>query len=168
MQDLTRNEVVTYDFLWAMFPPGLDVDSKDGSRHRMYEMQSTYYLQESLTFRHCTLTRMEKIWILFHDVEHRQVQRCHKLLELKVFPAHLHPEANHLFGLLEERGKKFEQLNVCHHVSYSSYFEERVEKSSKRSFISNDLCGYQGQPYADAHLNGRKTSCSRRQSLRPI
>ncbi len=46
MEDYTQNNVIDFNYLWAIFPPGMTVYSKVDDRDRLYEVNGTRYLKD--------------------------------------------------------------------------------------------------------------------------
>ena len=131
MEDLTRNGVITYDYLWTIFPPGTkiytSIDGQDrifvavtGSQayddhgNNCFQIQCQYIDCDGSKFVRKTSTQ-----------NIREFKGVKEITKLEVFPAHLHQDPENLLKKLRRRGERFEKLNGFHHMSYSGFYFDR-------------------------------------------
>lgn len=114
--DLARNGVITYEYLWSIFKPGIEVYSLQDGHERIYKLMST---GNSMTFdgkRYFSLAVQyvdfngnifgwanKNLWIF-------EFSGTKTVTNLDVFPAALHPQVEDLRQKLSIRGKKFEEV----------------------------------------------------------
>lgn len=142
MEDLTRNGVITFDYLWTIFPPGTkiftNIDAQDrifvavsGSLgyddcgERSFQIQCQYMDSDGTKFERKASTQ-----------NIREFKGVKEITKLEVFPAHLHPDPKGLLEKLHKRGQRFEELNGFHHMSYSGFYFDRIrgKKRHVRTF----------------------------------
>ena len=135
MRDLTRNGLITFDYLWAIFAPDTDLYANIDDQDRLYNLRRTYYRESIkgtpnfyISCRHIDCNGKQFGYVesgfsidLFQGVK--------KITDLEMFPSHLHPEPEKLLEKLHLRGQKFEELNGFNHVSYSGFY---IDKSQGR------------------------------------
>lgn len=146
MQDLTRNGVITFDYLWTIFPSGTkiytNIDGQDrifiatsstvgygeGGK-RSFQIQCQYIDCDGTKFVRNTSTQPI-----------REFKGVKEITKLEVFPAHLHPDPQGLLEKLCQRGEQFEKLNGFHHMSYSGFYFDRI-RGKKRHVSAPALRG---------------------------
>jgi hypothetical protein len=143
MEDLTYNGVISFEYLWAIFPPGMDIYSKVDGQDRLYKLKQCRYgktmanvpsFNISCRYIDCDGTsfgyRSTSMTIdYFDDIK--------KIIDLNVLPSHLHPDAESLLDKLHSRGEKFEKLNGFNHLAYSGfYIDQSPGKLPRKRHVS--------------------------------
>lgn len=141
MEDLTQNGVITFEYLWAMFPPGLQVYSKIDDQDRVFSFQKGYYGQDpsgarifSLECRYidCDGTQFGYVTT---SLKIHEFSGTTKIADLAVCPVHLHPDSQMLLDRLIRRGERFESLNGFHHVAYSGYYISKARYEHRKRHV---------------------------------
>ncbi|KAK0652404.1 hypothetical protein B0T16DRAFT_454774 [Cercophora newfieldiana] len=162
VEDYTKNGVINFDYVWAIFPPGTCVYTKTDEHHRMYEVTGCSYLNDAagqpylnLDCRYidCDGTSFgyiaEALYIeLFHGVK--------KIHELDVVPMHLHPDKESMLDRLHARGEKFEAHLGYKYVNYTGFYtapqaQRKRREADKNRFIVD-------RKMFDIYYNGYETS----------
>lgn len=137
-RDLAQNKVITYDYLWTIFPPKTMVYHQLFGRDCLLEVNKTeYYEGEAKTYDlHCRYIDRdaEKFGWKILLIEIPRFAGAKPILELKAYPAEYHKTPGHLHSTLVERGRRFISLSGCHHKAYQG----KIKVSSKSFFSSND------------------------------
>ncbi|OMP85143.1 ATPase family AAA domain-containing protein 3B [Diplodia seriata] len=124
-QDLLVNDVITYDYLWALFEPDTEVYTVTDDHERLYSLINSSYKQVS---QNKTIFSISCRYIdcdgtnfgyASNTLAIGQFDDVKPIPELPVLPSHLHPDIKAIRAKLSERGRKFEQLNGFHYKSYS-------------------------------------------------
>ncbi|KAJ4374786.1 hypothetical protein N0V83_001862 [Neocucurbitaria cava] len=137
MQDLTRNGVITFDYLWTIFPSGTKIYTNIDGQDRIFIATSSTVgyneggmmgFQIQCQYIDCDGTKFVRNTSTQTIREFKGVK---DITKLEVFPAHLHPDPQGLLEKLRQRGEQFEKLNGFHHMSYSGFYFDRI-RSKKR------------------------------------
>ena len=128
MQDYTTHGVVTYDYLWAIFPPGIDVYTFADEQDRIYQAVRSSYGDCSFNLE-CTYIDCdgEDFHSCTRQLEIQRFDGVVKIPDLDSFPVHLHPEAVPILERLQSRGEAFEKLKGFHHVNYSGFYRQKSD-----------------------------------------
>ncbi|KAI0134020.1 P-loop containing nucleoside triphosphate hydrolase protein [Xylariales sp. AK1849] len=142
MEDLTKNKVISFEYLWTIFSPGMLVYTQIDGQNRILLLRDSRYEanmsgeQFALECRYidCDGTNFGYVAAsldvgLFDGVK--------KLADLNVIPAHLHPDVEDLAGRLSTRGEKVEQLNGFHHMSYSGFYTARSSRQVRKRHVES-------------------------------
>lgn len=127
VQDLLSNNVITFDYLWALFEPGTEVYTILDEQHRMYGLVSSKYEQSSQNRTEFKLTCRyidcdgSNFGYVSTSLAIDDFDNVKPIPELSVLPSHLHPRIKAIRAELTERGRKFEQLNGFHYKAYSGF-----------------------------------------------
>ncbi|KAB2568835.1 Katanin p60 ATPase-containing subunit A1 [Lasiodiplodia theobromae] len=148
VQDLLANNVITFDYLWALFEPGTEVYASTDGEHRLYGLVSSRYEQIGLKSTKFSLVCNyidcdgSNFGYVSTSLAVNKFDNVKPIPELSVLPSHLHPRIKAIHTELTDRGRKFEQLKGFHHKAYSgscvmnrSYFGG----SNKRSIDSSRI-----------------------------
>ncbi|KAI1384743.1 putative AAA family ATPase [Hypoxylon trugodes] len=115
--DLRRNGVITYDYLWTIFKPGIDVYAREDGYDRIYRLQRTVYVPPvgSSHFFQVVLAEIEcdgdcvgyqtKCIPIFNFPGTKRIQ------DLDLFPASFHPDLAEVKERLKKRGEKFRAIH---------------------------------------------------------
>ncbi|KAJ3577205.1 hypothetical protein NPX13_g3364 [Xylaria arbuscula] len=154
MQDFTVNGVVSFEYLWAIFPPGHEVYSRVDDQNRLYRTRSCKYLTEM------TGEPFFSIYCEYVDCDGKSFgyvstslkidyfSGVKKIPSLSVFPAHLHPETESLLEMLNHRGEYFERLNGFNHVAYSRFYIDRYQGSHRSRYTAKTRIIIDPETYA--------------------
>ncbi|KAF1845411.1 P-loop containing nucleoside triphosphate hydrolase protein [Cucurbitaria berberidis CBS 394.84] len=135
MEDFTKNGVISFDYLWAIFPPGTNVFSQLDGQERIFSLVKTAYGVEvdGTRYMYVKCRYIDGDGTKFGFVHHRtnlySFEGVREITKLEIFPAHLHPDAEGLVRRLQIRGEKFENLNGFHHLAYSGLFLDHSQPS---------------------------------------
>ncbi|KAI1772549.1 P-loop containing nucleoside triphosphate hydrolase protein [Hypoxylon cercidicola] len=135
--DLSQNGVITYDYLWTIFKPGIDIYTFEDGYDRIYRLQSTQYAT-GLGAKYFQLTVHEidcegdgfgyqwKIIPIHQFPGTRQIQ------DLDAFPASCHPRLGEVKEALRKRGEKFRMMHLKPYY-YGAYKGIVIEGKHKRN-----------------------------------
>ena len=141
MEDYTKNNVITFEYLWAIFPPGMIVYSKVDDRNRLFEVTKSRYLKDfqgnpylSIECRYIDCDGA-KFGYVKDSLSVGVFSGVKKITELAVIPSHLCPDGEALLDRLHHRGEKFERHLGCKHVNYSGFYTAPDSRSRKRRHV---------------------------------
>jgi hypothetical protein len=137
MSDLVTNKVISFDYLWTIFAPGMQVCSKlDGQDRVMEIIDSRYTASMSGEFFDLECRFIDCDGLSFgyvsSSVSIDKFEGVKKILDLDAFPIHLHPEIQSLVNSLLARAEKLEQLNGYHHMSYSGSYTAHSSRQIRK------------------------------------
>jgi hypothetical protein len=148
MEDLTQNGVITFDYLWAIFVPGMEVYTQLDGQDRVMIHGHSRYAQGMMGDKHFNLSCKyidcdgQKFGYARTSLSIDEFEGVKKISDLRVIPSHFHPNAEQMLSDLHARGEKFEQLNGFHHVLYSGFYRDVSNRWDKRYVsISPGDCG---------------------------
>jgi hypothetical protein len=140
--DLVKNEVINFNYLWAIFGPDMDVYSLVDGHHRLYRMKSANYVElpggTQLFQLSCQFVDTDGTNFGYNSTKLSigQFADVVPIVDLTVIPAHFTPDIKSINAQLVQRGKKFESLNGCHYKAYSGeYILASVPWGSARKAI---------------------------------
>lgn len=128
VRDLEKNHFISFDYLWALFPPGTEVYSKADGHDRLYLLDRSSYRQRdnikiyTLSCRYID-TNGEAFGYKRASFDIVQFQGVKPTLGLDVVPSHLQPGIDVIRKQLSERGRVFELLKGIHHKLYSGAYD---------------------------------------------
>jgi hypothetical protein len=142
MEDLTKNKVISFPYLWTIFAPGMEVYTAiDGQDHVVSLRDSRYGASMSGEFFSLECRYIDCDGSTFGyvetSVEINSFDGVKKLVDLDAFPSHLHPDVENLVERLHARGAKLEQLNGFHHMSYSGFYTTRSSRQVRKRHVCN-------------------------------
>ena len=129
-EDLLKHGLVTFDYLWALFEPDLDIWSEVDEQNRLYKLSSSKYqkIQNevffSLSSRYID-TNGTSFGCVIANLVIGYFEGIRPVTSLNVLPAHLHPHIEEIKTKLHQRGDKFRNLNGLHYKSYSGFYVMR-------------------------------------------
>ncbi|OBT87648.1 hypothetical protein VE02_02685 [Pseudogymnoascus sp. 03VT05] len=142
MEDLTKNKVISFDYLWTIFSPGMEVYTKIDGHDRIVLLRDSRY-GANMSGEYFSL----ECWYIDCDgsrfgyvetsLEINSFDGVKKLVDLDAFPSHLHLDVEGLVGRLHERGDKLEQLNGFHHMSYSGFYTARSSRQVRKRHVES-------------------------------
>ncbi|UDD60856.1 hypothetical protein AFCA_008243 [Aspergillus flavus] len=142
MNDLTMNRVITFDYLWTIFAPGMEVYTNIDGQDRFMELIDSRYGANmggeffTLDCRYIDCNG-SSFGYVSNSVDIDKFEGVIKLTDLDVFPSHLHPDVERLVDRLHARGERFEQLNGFYHMSYSGFYTARSSRQSRKRHVEN-------------------------------
>ncbi|OBT52780.1 hypothetical protein VE04_05955 [Pseudogymnoascus sp. 24MN13] len=142
MEDLTKNKVISFDYLWTIFSPGMEVYTKIDGHDRIVLLRDSRYGANmsgeyfSLECRYidCDGSRFGYVET---SLEINSFDGVKKLVDLDAFPSHLHPGVEGLVSRLHTRGDNLEQLNGFHHMSYSGFYTARSSRQVRKRHVES-------------------------------
>lgn len=122
-EDLAKNKVARYDFLWTLFPPGELVFSRLFHRDCILEVEKTEYYQEKRVKTyglHCKFVNWdgEKFGWEESVIEIPEFSGTRPIQDLEAYPVTWRRAAEDVRSNLLERGRKFVSLSGWHHKAY--------------------------------------------------
>ncbi|KAF4466563.1 TOB3 (member of AAA-ATPase family) [Fusarium albosuccineum] len=126
--DLLKNDVVSFDYLWTLFEPGIEVYSKVDGHDRLYTLDSSKYERTSdgtfftLSCRYVD-TDGESFGFRTTTIDIWPFENLKQILELDVVPSRVKPDLTEVRERLTQRGRMFEKLTGVHHKTYSGTYE---------------------------------------------
>ncbi|KAB8224261.1 P-loop containing nucleoside triphosphate hydrolase protein [Aspergillus novoparasiticus] len=142
MKDLTMNRVITFDYLWTIFAPGMEVYTNIDGQDRFMELINSRY-GANMGGEFFTLEcgyidcNGSSFGYVSNSVDIDKFEGVIKLTDLDVFPSHLHPDVERLVDRLHARGERFEQLNGFYHMSYSGFYTARSSRQTRKRHVEN-------------------------------
>ncbi|KAI0138555.1 P-loop containing nucleoside triphosphate hydrolase protein [Hypoxylon sp. NC0597] len=136
--DLNQNGVITYDYLWTIFKPGIDIYIFEDGYDRIYRLQKTLYASGLGGSQYFQLVVNEidcdgegfgyqtKVFPIFNFPGTKPVQ------DLDIFPASYHPRLNEVKDTLRKRGKLFRYIHSRPYY-YGAYRGIVLEGKHKRN-----------------------------------
>ena len=122
IKDHTEQGVVTYNFLWALFAPGLLLFGLVDEKERFFIVDSCSYDRGKGYFKLFTK------FVDWNGQEFGYNDRCfaipqfsgtENIAQLPIYPFRFHPSANGVRERVIKRGRKFQELQGTHYKAYS-------------------------------------------------
>ncbi|KAI0834815.1 P-loop containing nucleoside triphosphate hydrolase protein [Hypoxylon sp. FL0890] len=135
--DLNQNGVITYDYLWTIFKPGIDIYTFEDGYDRIYRLQKTLYVS-GLGGQYFQLTVNEidcdgegfgyqtRVFPIFNFPGTKRVP------DLDIFPASYHPRLGEVKDTLRKRGELFRAIHSTPYY-YGAYKGIVLEGKHKRN-----------------------------------
>lgn len=164
MKDLTKNKVISFDYLWSIFAPGMELYTKLDGQDRLMELTDNRYTAnmggEFFTLE-CRYIDCDgsSFGYVSSSVDIDKFEGVKKLVDLDAFPSHLHPDVEDLVDRLHARGEKLEQINGFHHMSYSGFYTARSSRQIRKRHVCNELCFAGRTVLMKRFCQGRKQPC---------
>lgn len=142
MKDLTKNKVISFDYLWTIFAPGMEVYTNLDGQDRLMELTDNRYTAnmggEFFTLE-CRYIDCDgsSFGYVSSSVDIHKFEGVKKLVDLDALPSHLHPDVGNLVDRLHARGEKLEQLNGFHHMSYSGFYTARSSRLIRKRHVES-------------------------------
>lgn len=156
-EDLINNKVISFRYLWTLFPPGIEIYSRVDGQDRLYLLTSSGYGQSGCAkFFSLTCTYVETDGDRFGFTTTELTIGCFEnvklISDLSAFPFHLHANRDEIRKTLNARGRKFERLRGFHHVSYEGFytFQKAPFAGSRKRYVSAQF----SRPEALLYSNG--------------
>ncbi|KAI9665875.1 MAG: hypothetical protein M1821_003810 [Bathelium mastoideum] len=161
-KDLLANGLVTFDYLWAIFEPDIEVYFDDGRAQGLYTSVRCFYRRSQET----TFFVLECKFIdyngssLGYALDHLNVEEFngHKLInELNPIPSALGQGIESVRISLTERGRAFERLTGMHYRQYSGIYIQRGRRfGSRKSHIDKGRIMVDARLYYEQDPDTRK------------
>jgi hypothetical protein len=126
--DLLNNGVISFDYIWALFEPGVEVFSHVEGHERLFTLTSGKYskLEDGtivylLTVRYID-TDGESFGSRATELVIWPFENLKSISELEAVPSHLQVNIDEVRQRLFKRGRLFESLKGVHHKSYSGVY----------------------------------------------
>ncbi|KAI1454689.1 P-loop containing nucleoside triphosphate hydrolase protein [Annulohypoxylon moriforme] len=121
-KDQAKNNVITYDFLWSLFPPGSLVYTRLHDQDCLLEVQRTKYYEGSVEtyYLHCMQTNWdgERFGWESKTIEIPKFSGTQSIQDLNIYPVAHHKTPEEIKSRLLERGNKFVSLGGRYHKAY--------------------------------------------------
>lgn len=144
MEDFTKNKVISFDYLWTIFAPGMELYTKIDAQDRIVSLRSSSYganMSGEFFSLQCQYVDCDgsRFGYVETSLEINSFHGVKKLIDLGVIPSHLHPDIEILVQRLHTRGHKLEQLNGFHHKSYSGFYTSRSSRQVRKRHVCDLL-----------------------------
>jgi hypothetical protein len=129
--DLLTNNVISFDYVWALFEPGTEIYSQIDGHDRLFILNGASYRElpdgSKLFILSCRFvdTDGEKFGWKTTILPIGQFENLKPISELKVLPSYIKSGIEDIRYRLNERGRKFEALKGFHHKTDSGPYETR-------------------------------------------
>lgn len=143
--DLSQNGVITFDYLWTIFKPGIDIYTFEDGYDRIYRLHSAQYASGMGTqFFQMTVHEIDcegdgfgyqwKVIPIHNFPGTRQIQ------DLDAFPATCHPRIGEVKEALKKRGEMFRMIHLKPYY-YGAYKGIVIDGKHKRnvSFVTPEF-----------------------------
>ena len=144
MSDMLENKVISFDCLWTIFAPGMEVYTKLDGQDRLMELTDNRY-EANMSGEFFTLEcryidcDSSSFGYVSSSVDITKFEGVKRLSDLDAFPSHLHADIGDLVDRLYARGEKLEQLNGFHHMSYSGFYTARSSRQIRKRHVCYTL-----------------------------
>lgn len=130
MEDFTKNGVISFEYLWTIFAPKMEVYTRIDGHDRIVLLRDSMYganMSGEFFSLECRYIDCDgsNLGYVETSIEINLFQGVKKLVDLDAVPSHLHSNAHNLVERLHARGAKLEQLNGFRHMSYSGFYTAR-------------------------------------------
>ncbi|MCJ1308129.1 hypothetical protein MMC25_001781 [Agyrium rufum] len=142
MSDFVKNGVISFESLWTIFVPGMELHIKIDGQDRLMELTDSQYGANmggeyfSLEYRYIDCDG-SSFGYVSSSIDIEKFEGVRKIVNLDAFPAHLYPGVESLVTRLCERGRKFERLNGFHHMSYSGFYIARTSRQIRKRHVES-------------------------------
>ncbi|KAF5255739.1 hypothetical protein FOXYS1_13827 [Fusarium oxysporum] len=126
--DLLNNGVISFDYVWTLFEPDIEVYTTVEGRDRLFRLSSSNYSKApDGTVAYVLCVRfIDTDGDIFGYTETTlnilPFENVKPILELEVIPARLCPHLDEVKDRLVQRGRVFESLKGIHHRTYSGMY----------------------------------------------
>ena len=143
MEEFVTNGIVSFDYLWAIFPPGSDVYTKMDDQDRLLNLSKGTYSKDMFggpMFR-LTCQYIDTDGTLFGHVKTTIdisfFEGVMKIKDLEAVPTQLLPNIEPVLEKLLRRGERFEQLQGVCHVAYTGmYMDNSGGHAPRKRYVS--------------------------------
>ncbi|KAL9570764.1 hypothetical protein ACKAV7_005101 [Fusarium commune] len=126
--DLLNNGVISFDYVWTLFEPDVEVYTKIEGRDRLFKLSSgSYSKTPDGTVAYVLSVRFidtdgDTFGYTETNLTILPFENVIPILELEVIPARLCPDFGQVRGRLVQRGRLFESLEGINHKTYSGMY----------------------------------------------
>lgn len=181
-RDMIQNNVITFDYLWTLFPPGVLLFSRQHDEDHIVELVKAKYTpwyrtdaglpgrpqmrDMSLSCRYIDWDGKAFGW-KEKEIEIPYFSGTHPIQDLKMYPVTSHSAEQLLRSKMVDRGRKFVSLAGCHHRSYRDITRSPDKDSSaaETSYAWSPLFNSARATLADQHDRLKSVSSSTRKSF---
>ncbi|KAF6527188.1 hypothetical protein HZS61_010232 [Fusarium oxysporum f. sp. conglutinans] len=123
--DLLNNGVISFDYVWTLFEPDIEVYTTVEGRDRLFRLSSSNYSKTpdgTVAYVLCARfidTDGDTFGYTETTLNILPFENVKPILELEVIPARLCPHLDEVKDRLVQRGRVFESLKGIHHRTYS-------------------------------------------------
>ncbi|RSM17794.1 hypothetical protein CDV31_003401 [Fusarium ambrosium] len=126
--DLVKNHVISFQYVWALFEPGIEVYTKVDGHDRILVLLNAEYKKTDCGIIYLLSCRYidtdgERFGYRPMEIIIYPFGNLKPILELDAIPTRLLPNIGAIREQLIERGRKFEALRGVHHRSYTGVYE---------------------------------------------
>jgi hypothetical protein len=144
MEDFTKNKVISFDSLWTIFTPSMEVYTKIDGQDRIVLLRDSRYgasMSGEFFSLECRYIDCDGSWFGYVEtsLEINSFDGVKKLVDLDAIPSHIHPDIKNVVKRLHARGHKLEQLNGFHHMSYSGFYTARSSRQVRKRHVSDGM-----------------------------
>lgn len=135
--DLSQNGVVTYDYLWTIFKPGVDIYTFEDGYDRIYRLQSTQYVSNlSSQYFQPTVHEIDcegdGFGYNWKQIPIHRFPGTRQIQDLDAFPASFHPRLGEVKEALKKRGEMFRMIHLKPYY-YGAYKGIVIDGKHKRN-----------------------------------
>ncbi|CAG8976260.1 hypothetical protein HYALB_00009435 [Hymenoscyphus albidus] len=140
MEDYTKNGVISFEYLWILFAPGMELYAMIDGHDRIILLRDSRYgasMSGEYFSLECKYIECDGSTFGYVDtsIEINSFHGVKKLVDLDAIPSHLRPDISNLIGRLYKRGNKLESLNGFHHMSYSGFYTARSSRQVRKRYV---------------------------------
>ncbi|KAI0382809.1 putative AAA family ATPase [Hypomontagnella monticulosa] len=148
--DLSQNGVITFDYLWSIFKPGIDVYAFEDGFDRIYRLQKTLYQQAiGGSYFQVTVAEIEcdgnrfgyqtKVIPILNWPGTKRIQ------DLDIYPASCHPRFDEMKEALRKRGRMYRTVHVepYYHGTYKGTVMDGKQRRNVDGRIIIDPLSYE-------------------------
>ena len=141
MADLTKNKVITFDYVWTVCMPGMELYTTVDGQDRIMELTDSRYgasMSGEFFSLECQYIDSDgsSCGYVSSSVTISKFDGV-KMLDIDAYPVHLHPDTKDLVYRLHARGEKLEQLNRFYHMSYSGFYTVRSSRQLRKRHVGH-------------------------------
>ncbi|EMT64216.1 hypothetical protein FOC4_g10010707 [Fusarium odoratissimum] len=126
--DLLNNGVISFDYVWTLFEPDIEIYTTVEGRDRLFRLSSSNYSKTpdgTVAYVLCARfidTDGNTFGYTETTLNILPFENVKPILELEVIPARLCPHLDEVKDRLVQRGRVFESLKGIHHRTYSGMY----------------------------------------------
>ncbi|KAK9418790.1 hypothetical protein SUNI508_07810 [Seiridium unicorne] len=129
VNDLVKNRVITFEYLWAIFEPGVRIFSSsyidEVDKGCFYIVDTCNYIQDSRGTKYLELNvkfvdyNGNKYGFRAAKLTIEEFVGTRSITELEAYPSEYCPELEHLEAMALDRGHRFQELEGIHYMAYT-------------------------------------------------
>jgi hypothetical protein len=137
-KDLLKNRVMSFQHVWMLFEPGVEIYSRDDDQHRLYLLNSGKYKEMGGTLIYTLSCRYidcdgSRFGYATTTLVIEAFEKMKRVTDLSVFPSRFQPGIEKIRVQLRDRGKKFESLRGMHYKSFTGF--SRLKGMIERYYV---------------------------------